>query len=68
MGFILLMMIICVNSYGEANCICRNSSKWTRDCCGSIGGYFIYRKCYNTFGLSFIQCCQYIGLRGACVG
>jgi hypothetical protein len=51
----------------QANCACRNSPQWTRDCCGPTGGYFIYRKCYNTFGLSFIQCCRQAGLRGACV-
>ena len=51
----------------EANCACRNSLHWTRDCCGPTGGYFVYRKCYNTFGLSFIQCCRQVGFRGACV-
>ncbi|CAF4339389.1 unnamed protein product, partial [Adineta steineri] len=51
----------------EGSCMCHSSYQWTRDCCGPTGGYFIHRKCYNTFGLSFIQCCRYAGLRGACI-
>ncbi|CAF1313466.1 unnamed protein product [Adineta steineri] len=62
-----MMMMISVNSYGEGSCMCHSSYQWTRDCCGPTGGYFIHRKCYNTFGLSFIQCCRYAGLRGACI-
>ncbi|CAF1070999.1 unnamed protein product [Adineta ricciae] len=65
--FLLCITLMCVNSNGIGNCECHNSYKWTRDCCGPTGGYFFYRKCYNTFGLSFIQCCRYAELHGRCV-
>ncbi|UJR32110.1 hypothetical protein I4U23_019578 [Adineta vaga] len=64
---VFCMIITSINSNGIANCVCHQSYQWTRDCCGPTGGYFFYRKCYNTFGLSFIQCCRYAELRGACV-
>ena len=51
----------------QANCLCLHSARWTRDCCSPTGGYFIYRKCYNTFAMSFIECCQYASKRGVCV-
>ncbi|CAF1364752.1 unnamed protein product [Adineta steineri] len=51
----------CCEREHQFSCIRNNSCQWTRDCCGPTGGYFIYRKCYNTFGLSFTQCCRYAG-------